>query len=176
MILHETPLQGAFVLEPERRIDARGFFARTFCVDELGARGLRMESVQENISFNTKRGTLRGMHFQREPHGETKIVRCTRGGIFDVIVDVREGSATRGRWTARELTAENRLALYVPVGFAHGFLTLSDDVEVLYLMGTRYVPDAAAGYRYDDPVFAITWPFAPTVIAEKDLSFPAFLR
>ncbi len=174
MIFHETSLQGALVIELEPRADDRGFFARTFCVEELAVRGLRMEIVQENVSYNAKRGTLRGMHLQRAPHGETKIVRCTRGAIFDVIVDVREESPTCGRWISRELTAENRLALYVPVGFAHGFMTLTDDAEVLYLMGARYFADAAFGYRYDDPTFAIEWPFAPIVIADKDMSFSPF--
>lgn len=172
MIFHETPLDGAFVVEPERRVDERGFFARTFCMDEFASRGLQVELVQENVSYSARRGTLRGMHFQRAPHGETKVVRCTRGAIFDVIVDIREGSTTRGRWISRELSEDNRLAFYVPIGFAHGFLTLTNDTEVLYLMGKRYVPAAASGYRYDDPAFSIAWPFAPIVIAAKDLSFP----
>jgi dTDP-4-dehydrorhamnose 3,5-epimerase len=164
------------VLEIEPRHDERGFFARTFCVDELGAAGLRFQVVQENVSFNHKRGTLRGLHLQRAPHEEPKIVRCTRGAIFDVAVDVRPGSATAGRWVAAELSEANHTSLYVPPGFAHGFLTLSDDVEVHYLMGARFEASAATGYRFDDPAFGITWPFTPAVVSERDLAFGAFRR
>jgi dTDP-4-dehydrorhamnose 3,5-epimerase len=174
VIFSETEIAGAFVIDLERRADERGFFARTFCQDELAARGLNPTIAQENVSYNARRGTLRGLHFQRDPHGETKIVRCTRGGIYDVIVDLRPAGATYKRWLARELTDENRRALYVPVGFAHGFLTLTDDTEVLYLMGTRYAAAAATGYRWNDPAFAIAWPFAPSIVSASDLALPAF--
>ncbi len=172
-----TPLAlgGVFLVDLEPRADERGFFARSFCVDEFASRGIPMAVLQENVSYNAQRGTLRGMHFQREPHGEKKLIRCTRGAIHDVVVDVREGSPTRGRSVAVELTAENRSALYVPSGFAHGFLTLSDGAEVLYAMGTPYVAELAAGFRYDDPAFAIRWPFAPVIISTRDLEFPPFV-
>jgi dTDP-4-dehydrorhamnose 3,5-epimerase len=167
-------LSGAFILDLEPHADERGFFARSFCVDELAAAGLNPRVVQMNVSFNTRAGTLRGLHIQKDPHGETKIVRCTRGRIFDVIVDVRAGSPTRGRWCSLELDEENRRALYVPTGFAHGFQTLSDGAEVLYLMGSTYVKEAAGGFRYDDPAFGIAWPRPPAVISQRDLDYPPF--
>lgn len=174
MKFRDLPLDGACLIELEPQVDERGFFARSFCVDELADHGKPITIAQENVSFNRRRGTLRGMHLQREPNGEVKIVRCTRGAIYDVIVDVRAASPTRARWTGVELTASNRNALYVPRGFAHGFLTLEDDTEVAYAMGSRYVPGAGTGYRYDDPAFAIAWPFAPVVISPRDLAFSPY--
>ena len=141
---------------------------------ELAAQGLDTEIAQESLSFNRHRGTVRGLHFQRPPHEETKIVRCTRGGIFDVIVDLRPQSASYLRWQGFELTGANRKALYVPKGFAHGFQTLADDVEIVYQISKFYSPHSAGGYRYDDAAFGIAWPLPVTVISERDLSWPAF--
>lgn len=173
MIFTETPLAGAYLLGQERRVDDRGFFARTFCTRELEAHGLAPHVAQANVSSNRARGTVRGMHFQKDPHGETKIVRVTRGSIFDVIVDLRPTSATRGRWFGVELTAAEGTALYVPVGFAHGFQTLEDDVEVLYLMGALYEPSAASGVRFDDPALGITWPLPPVAVSPADRALPS---
>jgi dTDP-4-dehydrorhamnose 3,5-epimerase len=161
-------IDGAFVLEPERHEDERGSFARTFCVDELTSRGLDARIAQINTSYNARRGTLRGMHYQTAPDDETKLVRCTRGSIYDVVVDLRPGSSTFGRWASEVLTADNGHAVYVPRGLAHGFLTLEDATEVEYVMSTRYAPDSARGVRFDDPAFSIQWPFEPTVISERD--------
>jgi dTDP-4-dehydrorhamnose 3,5-epimerase len=163
----ETPVAGAFVIDVEPLEDDRGFFARTFDEDELRARGLESDVAQCSVSWNRVRGTLRGLHYQAAPHEETKIVRCTRGAIWDVIVDVH----TR-QWAAIELTTDNRRALYVPRGVAHGFITLTDDTEVLYMMGARYVPDAARGIAWDDPAFAIGWPLQPAVISDRDRKYP----
>jgi dTDP-4-dehydrorhamnose 3,5-epimerase len=173
----ETPLPGVIVIEPERLSDERGWFARTFDREEFRARGMNPEVIQTNASFNARAGTLRGMHYQADPHGETKVVRCVRGAIFDVAVDVRDGSPTRGSWHGVELSAGNGLGLYIPAGFAHGFQTLREDSEVHYLMGTGYVPDAARGVRWDDPAFGIEWPPAPPggrVISERDGAYPDF--
>jgi dTDP-4-dehydrorhamnose 3,5-epimerase len=172
----ETTLPGAWVLEFERFSDERGWFARTFDQDEFSARGLDPGVVQCNASFNARRGTLRGMHYQADPHGESKLVRCVRGRIFDVAVDLRPGSPARGRWHGVELSAEAGNALYIPAGLAHGFQTLTDDCEVLYQMGHRYVPEAARGVRFDDPAFGIEWPEpeGELVISEKDRSYPDF--
>lgn len=172
----ETPISGVWLIEPERLQDERGWFTRTYDADEFAARGLDVP-VQCNASFNAARGTLRGLHYQAEPHGESKLVRCVRGAIFDVAVDLREGSPTRGRWHGVELSAENGCAFYIPAGLAHGFQTLADSSEVLYQMGHRYVPDAARGVRWDDPAFAIAWPEAPPggrTISERDGSYPDF--
>jgi dTDP-4-dehydrorhamnose 3,5-epimerase len=173
----ETPLSGVIAIEPERLGDERGWFARTFDRDVFRARGMNPDVIQANASFNERAGTLRGMHYQAEPHGETKVVRCVRGAIFDVAVDIRVVSPTRARWHGVELSAENGLALYIPAGFAHGFQTLSEDSEVHYLMGTPYVPEAARGVRWDDPAFGIGWPPAPPegrVISERDAAYPDF--
>ncbi len=171
-----TPLAGAWVIELDELGDERGWFARTFDAEEFRARGLNPDVVQCNASFNARRGTLRGMHYQAEPHGESKVVRCVRGAIFDVAVDLRADSATRCRWHAIELSADNHIAYYLPEGLAHGFQTLTDDTEVLYQMGYPYVPEAARGVRWDDPAFAIEWPAsdAERIIAEKDRSYPDF--
>ncbi len=170
----ETELAGAFVLEVEAFEDERGLFARTFCRRELEAHGLDPAVAQCNVSWNRRAGTLRGLHWQAAPYEEAKLVRCTRGALWDVIVDLRPGSPTRRRWTAATLTADNRRALYVPRGFAHGFLTLEDDTEVFYQMSTPWAPGAGRGARWDDPAFGIEWPGEPVVIAEKDRVWPAW--
>lgn len=162
------------VLDVEPHPDERGLFARIWCVDELRAHGLDPRIVQSSISYNKQKGTLRGMHYQAEPHEETKSVRCTAGAIYDVAVDLRRSSETYRRWTAVELTAANRRTLYVPRGVAHGFITLTDDAEVLYQMGVAYVPGAARGVRWDDPAFGIEWPMEPRVISERDRTFAAW--
>ena len=176
MIFAATRLEGAWLIDIEPREDERGFFARTWCRQELAAQGLDTEIAQESLSFNRQCGTVRGLHFQRSPHEETKIVRCMRGAIFDVIVDLRPRSPSYLRWQGVELTAESRRALYIPKGFAHGFQTLTDDAEVAYQISAFYAPKAAAGYRYDDAAFGIAWPLAVTVIGERDLGWPAFKR
>ncbi len=169
----ETPLAGAFVIEPERRADDRGFFARSWCREEFAARGLDPALAQCNISYNRRRGTLRGLHYQAAPHGEAKLVRCTRGAVFDVIVDLRPGSPTRGRWHAIELGAENRRMVYAPDGFAHGFQALADDTELFYQMSVPYEPASARGIRFDDPTLAIAWPIADPLVSERDRALPA---
>jgi dTDP-4-dehydrorhamnose 3,5-epimerase len=172
MIFTTTRFDGAWLIDIEPREDERGFFARTWCRDELTAQGLDTEIAQESLSYNRRRGTLRGLHFQRSPHEEIKIVRCTRGAIFDVIVDLRPRSPTYLRWQGFELTADNRRALYVPGGFAHGFQTLIDEVEVAYQISAFYVPEAAGGYRHNEAAFSIAWPLPVTVISERDLAWP----
>ena len=174
MILFETPLPGAFVIELELLRDSRGFFARSYCRREFEARGLDLEIVQTNLSFNAKAGTLRGMHFQRPPAEESKLVRCCRGTIFDVIIDLRHDSATYGKHFAVELSDDSHRALFVPKGFAHGFQALSDGVMVEYEMGADYSPNDAAGIRYDDPAFGIEWPLPVAAISEQDLAWPSF--
>ena len=174
MIFTATQLDGAWLIDLEPREDERGFFARIWCRHELAAQGLDTEIAQESLSFNRYRGTVRGLHFQRPPHEETKIVRCTRGGIFDVIVDLRCWSPSYLRWQGFELTAENRKALYVPKGFAHGFQTLADSAEIVYQISEFYAPNSAGGYRYDDVAFGIAWPLHVAMISERDLSWPAF--
>ncbi|MBI3514659.1 MAG: dTDP-4-dehydrorhamnose 3,5-epimerase [Proteobacteria bacterium] len=169
-----TPLAGAVVIELEPSRDERGFFARAFCRDTFLAAGLPGEFVQTSVSHNIRRGTLRGMHFQAPPHEEPKLVRCSRGGAHDVIVDLRRDSATHGRWFAVELSADNRRTLYVPPGFAHGFQTLADDTEILYAMAVAYVPEAARGVRWNDPAFGITWPIMPPVMSERDAAYPDY--
>jgi dTDP-4-dehydrorhamnose 3,5-epimerase len=173
----KTPLYGVWQIQPDRIGDERGWFARTFDADEFVARDMNPDVVQCNTSYNPRRDTLRGMHYQSAPHGESKLVRCVRGAIFDVAVDLRPGSGTYCQWHGLELTAEDGQALYIPAGLAHGFQTLVDDCEVVYQMGHRYVPEAARGVRFDDPVFAIRWP-APRgglVVSERDRSYPDFV-
>ncbi len=167
----ETALAGAFVIELELREDDRGGFARTFCVDEFGGAGLPTDFPQCNLSVNDRAGTLRGMHFNVEPYGESKLVRCVRGAIHDVIVDLRSDSATRFRHVGVELTADNRRALFVPAGFAHGFITLVDVTDVYYHMGASYRPGAARGIRWDDPTLGIEWPIAPTLMSDADANY-----
>ena len=168
----ETPLAGAFLLELDRFEDERGTFARTFCRNELADRGLDPEVAQCNVSINPHRHTLRGLHYQESPHGETKLIRCAVGAIYDVIVDLRPASPTYRRWYAHTLTGETFDALYVPKSFAHGFLSLSDSSTVLYQMSTDYQPAAARGVRWDDPSLGIEWPSIPNVISERDASYP----
>ena len=174
MIFRETKLKGAFIIEPERLEDERGFFARTFCQEEFEAHGLNPAVVQCNISFNKKRGTLRGMHYQVVPHEEAKLVRCTRGAIYDVIIDLRPESPTLKQWVGVELTADNRRMLYIPEGFAHGFQTLEDDTEVFYQMSEFYHLECARGVRWDDRVFGIEWPLAEVIISAKDRGYSNF--
>lgn len=170
----KTSLEGAYLIEPELLCDERGFFSRTYCVNEFAASGLPFSFVQSSISFNKLRGTLRGMHYQKQPYSEIKLVRCTRGSIYDVIIDLRSDSNTYMRWFGVELTAANHLSVYIPVGFAHGFITLSDDSEVLYFMSEFYDPAGACGVRWDDPAFKIDWPSSPIVISGRDHAYPNF--
>jgi len=167
-------MQGVYVIDPERHEDERGFFARSWCVEEFRANGLNPALVQCNISFNRRKGTLRGMHYQAAPHEECKLVRCTLGAIYDVILDLREGSPTFGKWAGVELTQENRRMLYIPEGLAHGFVTLRDDTEVFYQMSEFYHPECARGVRWDDPAFGITWPVAKPFLSERDASYPDY--
>lgn len=175
MIFIETKLKGAFVIEPERLEDERGFFARTWCQSEFEAHGLNPRLAQCSISFNKRRGTLRGMHYQAAPHEEAKLVRCIRGAIYDVILDLRPVSPTFRQWTSVELTADNRRMVYIPEGCAHGFQTLEDSTEVFYGMSEFYCPEAARGVRWDDPAFGIEWPVQVTAVSYKDNSYSAFL-
>ncbi|MDR3458571.1 MAG: dTDP-4-dehydrorhamnose 3,5-epimerase [Verrucomicrobiae bacterium] len=170
----ETPLKGAFVIELEKRGDDRGWFARFFCEREYQQHGLNHKIVQVNTSASKDKGTLRGMHYQLAPKAEDKIVRCLRGGLFDAIIDLRPGSATYRQHFSIELTAENRTMLYVPQGFAHGFITLEPDTEAFYLVTEYYAPERERGIRYNDPQFGIRWPLEPVVISDKDRNQPDF--
>lgn len=170
----KTSLEGAYLIEPELLCDERGFFSRTYCANEFIASGLPLDIVQSSISFNKLRGTLRGMHYQKQPYSEIKLVRCTQGSIYDVIVDLRSDSNTYMQWFGVELTASNHLSVYIPVGFAHGFITLSDDAEVLYFMSEFYDPAGACGVRWNDPAFKIDWPIPPIVISGRDHAYPNF--
>ena len=170
-----APLDGAWIIDLERREDPRGWFARTFCRREFEAHGLEPVIAQANISWNARKGTLRGMHYQVPPAAETKLVRCTRGALWDVIVDLRPDSPTFLRHFGVELTAENGRQLYVPELFAHGYLTLADDTEVAYQVGEFYTPGAERGIRHDDPALGIEWPAPVAVISEKDAAWPAFV-
>jgi len=169
-----TNLAGAYLIEPEPVSDERGFFARTWCWNEFADKGLNPNLVQCNISYNKARGTLRGMHYQTAPHAEAKLVRCTQGAIYDVIVDLRNDSSTFTQWFGAELTAQNRKALYVPEGFAHGFITLKDDTEMLYQMSEFFHAECAAGVHWNDPVFSIQWPIDVKVISERDQNYQDF--
>ena len=171
MIFASTKIEGAFLIEPERIEDSRGFFARTYCQKEFAANGLESSFVQCNLSFNTERGTLRGMHFQSPPHEETKLVRCVRGALYDVLVDLRRDSPTYLQWLAFELTAENRSMLCVPAGVAHGYQTLMPACEVFYQMSAYYEWNCARGARWDDPSFAIDWPIENPILSEADRSY-----
>jgi dTDP-4-dehydrorhamnose 3,5-epimerase len=170
-----TSIGGVFLVDLQPVDDDRGFFARTFCEDEFLRHGLEPHFAQSSIAFSKRRGTLRGMHFQREPHAEVKLVRCTRGAVYDVVIDLRPHSPTYLHWFAAELSAANRRMLYVPHGLAHGYLTLEDETEISYQMSAPYHPEAAAGVRWDDPAFGIHWPIDVTVIAERDRSYPDFV-
>lgn len=175
VIFTESRVKGVFLVEPERREDSRGFFARSWCREEFGALGLEREVAQCDISFNKKRGTLRGLHFQAPPFEEVKLIRCARGAIFDVILDLRVDSPTFLRHVAVVLTAENRTMAYVPKGVAHGFQTLEDDSEVFYQMSQVYAPAFARGVRWNDPLFGIEWPIDDPVMSERDRTYEDFV-
>lgn len=173
MILEPLSLPGAYLVTMEPRSDERGWFARSYCVREFSARGIDMQIVQSNVSFNGRRGIVRGLHYQSAPFEEAKLIRCTRGAIYDVVVDLRRASATYGRWEGWELSEGNNRIMYVPRGFAHGYQTLSDESEVFYEMSAFYEPSAAKGVRWDDPALAISWPDAANaVVSERDSGLP----
>jgi dTDP-4-dehydrorhamnose 3,5-epimerase len=174
MRFHTTKLKDAYIIELDELRDERGFFARAWCSKEFEAQGLNPRIAQANLSFNKKKGTLRGMHYQVTPFAETKLVRCTRGALYDVIVDLRPGSETYRDWIGVELSADNHCMLYVPEGFAHGFQTLADGTEAFYQVSEFYTPGAEQGLRYDDPEFGIEWPLPVSVISEKDASWPGY--
>jgi dTDP-4-dehydrorhamnose 3,5-epimerase len=174
MIFRETKLPGVFELHLDEKHDERGFFARTWCEQEFRDHGLNPRVVQCSISFNQKKGTLRGVHYQAAPHGEDKLIRCTHGGIYDVALDMRMGSPTFKEWIGRELTAANHHMLYVPKGCAHGFITLHDQTEVLYQMSEVHHPESARGLRWNDPAFGIAWPNRVEVISDRDRTYPDF--
>lgn len=172
MIFKDTPLPGAYVIEPERINDHRGFFARVWCKKELQQHGLKCELLQSNVGFSYRKGTLRGLHFQRFPHAESKIVRCTRGSLFDVIVDLRPESPRYKCWFGVELSEENGMIIYVPEGVAQGYITLEDKTEINYHTSQFFNAEAASGVRFDDPAFGIQWPLAATVVSEQDRNWP----
>jgi dTDP-4-dehydrorhamnose 3,5-epimerase len=174
VIFRETKIRGAFAIEPERHADERGSFARIWCARELEEHGLRSRLAQCSLSTNTRRGTLRGMHYSVPPHAEAKVVRCVRGAVYDVLLDLRAGSPTYLAWIAKTLSAENGSALYVPEGVAHGFQTLEDGSDVLYQMSEFYDSACARGARWDDPAFGIEWPPAERVMSERDRTYPGF--
>ncbi len=174
VIFTETPLSGAFIIDLEPRHDDRGFFARVWSLDEFERHGLNTRIVQCNTSFNHATGTIRGLHFQRPPHAEVKVIRCIRGAIWDVIVDLRPHSATYMKWFGIDLTAGNRRTLYVPENFAHGYITLESETETFYQVSEFYSPDHEAGIRWDDPAIGITWPIEPLVVSAKDAAHPDF--
>ena len=169
-----TELAGATIIELDLLKDHRGFFARCFCEKEFQEVGLESRYVQCNTSWNEKKGILRGMHYQVEPYAEVKLVRCTRGSIYDVIIDLRENSPTRGKWIGIELSAENRKMLYVPTGFAHGYQTLEPDTEVFYMVSEFYTPGSEKGIRWNDPAFQIDWPLSNPILSEKDKTHPDY--
>jgi dTDP-4-dehydrorhamnose 3,5-epimerase len=168
-----SSIAGAWLVETERSTDERGFFGRTHCQAQFAARGLKGEFRQSSISFNQRRGTLRGMHYQASPHAETKLVRCTSGAVYDVIVDLRPSSPSFRRWFGTELDACNRLALYIPEGVAHGFISLRDETELLYMISPDFVPESARGFCWNDAAIGIEWPLAPLIVSARDASFPA---
>lgn len=176
MIFKETELKGAYFINLEKNEDERGFFARTFCEKEFSARNLTIQVKQCNVSYNEKKGTLRGMHYQAAPHEEAKIVSCTRGAIYDVIIDLRSGSSTYCKWCAIELSAQNYLSLYIPKGFAHGFQTLENNSVVFYQMSEFYHPESARGIRWDDPLFLIEWPSNDKIVSAKDTGYPLYKK
>jgi len=176
MQFHQTTLADAWLIELQPARDERGFFARTFCAEEFALHGLEIGFPQHSTSFSSRCGTLRGMHFNREPHSEAKVVRCVRGRIWDVIIDIRPHSPTFGLWQGFDLSMENGRQLYVPKGFAHGYQTLTDNVEVNYMISAPYVPEAASGIRYDDRSLDIAWPLPISVISDRDRSWPDFAR
>lgn len=176
MIFHPLRLTGAYRIEPQLVVDERGAFARRFCADTFRAHGLESDLVQRSFSCNARAGTLRGMHFQARPHLEAKLVRCTCGAIFDVMVDLREGSTSYGQWHGEELSAANRRMFYIPKGFAHGFQTLVDDTEVDYEITPAYVPESGRGFRFDDPLLNIAWPLGTIIMSDRDKALPASFK
>jgi dTDP-4-dehydrorhamnose 3,5-epimerase len=172
MIFTELPLAGAFAVDLQELADERGFFARSYCVEEFAAKGLGPELRQCSVSYNARKGTLRGMHYQDAPHEEHKLVRCTAGAVFDVIIDIRKSSPTYRRWHGAQLTQANRRSLFIPPGFAHGFMSLTDDAEVYYMISASHAPQFSRGLRWSDPAFDIEWPMAPTVISARDAAYP----
>lgn len=174
MILSELPLAGGYLIEPEYREDERGHFARIWCAREFAQHGLSTALVQVNIGYSKRKGTLRGMHFQNAPHAEVKLVRCTRGAVYDVMVDLRPESPTHGRWYGAELTPDNGKMLYIPERFGHGYLTLTNHAEISYQTSRPYVADAATGVAYNDPAFGIDWPMEPTVLSDADRNWPPY--
>lgn len=172
MQFRQTELGGAYLISLDPIVDERGFFARAWCRDEFSKHGLPTELVQSNVGFSQRRGTLRGMHYQIAPHAECKLVRCTQGSVYDVIVDLRPDSPTYGRWVGAKLSAENRTQMFLPAGFAHGYQTLVDNSELVYHTTQAYHGAAARGARFDDPAFGIQWPLEPTVISEQDRNWP----
>ncbi len=176
MIFHENGIEGSFLVEPEPHGDDRGRFARVWCATEFADHGIDAAWVQANTGFSTRRGTLRGLHYQLPPAAEAKLVRCTRGALFDVVVDVRDRSQTRHSWFGTELTEDNGRSVFVPEGCAHGYLTLADATELAYLTSAVYTPELERGVRFDDPLLRIAWPGAPTVISERDAGWPGLKR
>jgi dTDP-4-dehydrorhamnose 3,5-epimerase len=174
MIFRETPLKDAWLIDPSRKEDSRGFFARLFCENEFRSEGLETDFVQINSSLSVKAGTLRGVHYQLSPSAEVKLVRCVQGALWDCVVDLRSTSPTFGKWFGVTLSAENRTMLYVPRGCAHGFMTLTEGAEILYLVSAFYAPEQERGLRWDDPYFAIEWPRPVSEISDKDRSWPLF--
>jgi dTDP-4-dehydrorhamnose 3,5-epimerase len=172
MIFEETDLPGVWRVRPQPHRDERGAFLRSFCEEEFGANGLPARFEQSSVSHNTRAGTLRGMHYQPEPFSEAKFVRCIRGAVFDVAIDLRPGSPTRGRWIGETLTADNGVGLYIPRGFAHGFQVMEDRTDVLYQITPTYRPGHGAGVRWDDPAFAIDWPLPQPLLSERDANYP----
>lgn len=174
MIFEKAPIPGAFRIEPVRMADERGYFSRVFDAEEFRAHGLRSEACQSSVSFNAAAGTLRGMHWQALPHGECKLIRCVRGAVWDVLLDLRADSTTYLQWWSIELRAAEGAMVYIPEGVAHGFLTLAPDSELAYQMSDPYVAEAARGVRWDDPAFGIAWPSPPAVISDRDRTYPDF--
>jgi len=172
MLFTETKLKGAFLIDIRKLEDERGFFARTWCQREMGEHGINVHIVQANTSMNLKKGTLRGMHFQKRPYEEAKLVRCIRGAVYDVIVDLRPESSTFKKWFSVELTEDNYKTLFIPEGFAHGFITLKDNSEITYMMSQFYTPGYEGGFRWDDPAINIEWPVNVNVISQKDKNLP----
>ena len=174
MTFKETSLAGAFLIEPKIYEDERGFFTDTFLEKTFAEKGLACRFVQSCVSFNKQKGTLRGMHYQLPPKAQPKLVRCARGSVYDVIVDLRPDSPTYRRWFGAELNEKNRLALYIPEGMAHGFQTIEDNTEIFYQIAEDYAPELARGARWDDPAFGIRWPLASPILSERDASYPDF--
>lgn len=175
MIFTACKLKDAYLIDLDRKVDERGFFARSYCQNEFAAHGLQLDYVQSNISFNARRSTLRGMHYQAHPNEEVKLVRCTRGAIYDVIIDLRKDSPTYKQWLGVELDADGRRMLYAPAGFAHGYLTLVDETEIQYQVSAFYAPESERGVRWNDPAFNIHWPRRPELISRKDSQLPDFV-